>query len=90
MRAARNVFIVIASYIGWSTASGGARWSMPHMPVKPTASATSRALDQRVDRHAHLGKEQMELDAHLGTALSSWTQRNRRRATTTAASGPGP
>src|SRR5258708_1321750 len=37
--AASQVLVTIASYIGWSSAMGGARWSMPVIPTKPAASA---------------------------------------------------
>ena len=39
VRAASHVAVVIASNIGWSSASGGARWSINAMPSKPAASA---------------------------------------------------
>ena len=31
--------MTIASNIGWSSASGGTKWSMPVIPTKPPASA---------------------------------------------------
>ncbi len=51
--AASHAVVTIASYIGWSSAIGGARWSMPVMPTKPAASAararaTSCSKDSRI------------------------------------------
>src|SRR5205085_540681 len=53
VRAASHVVVTIASYIGWSSAMGGARWSMPVIPTKPAASAacaraTSLSNDIRI------------------------------------------
>jgi hypothetical protein len=37
--AANQVTVVRASYIGWSAAPGGNRWSITASPVKPAVSA---------------------------------------------------
>ena len=47
------VFVTIASYIECCSAPGGARWSMPAIPVKPAdsaarAEATRRSNDIRI------------------------------------------
>ncbi len=44
--AASQVTVVRASYIGWSAAAGGYRWSITASPVKPAASA-ARARSTR-------------------------------------------
>jgi len=37
--AAIQALVTIASNMGWSSAMGGARWSIPEMPTNPAASA---------------------------------------------------
>ena len=66
VRAASHVAVVIASNIGWSSASGGARWSISAMPSKPAASAACARSTMRVHGHPHLRQE--EVDLHLRRA----------------------
>ena len=75
--AASHVVVTIASNIGWSSASGGTRWSMPVMPTNPAASAARARATELVERQPHLRQEQVELHraanlASTSRCLSCW------------------
>ena len=67
MWAASQVVVTIASYMGWSSAIGGARWSMPVIPDEPGRLRRPGRGDEVVEGQPHLRQEQVELHDTLLT-----------------------
>ena len=81
---ASHVLVIIASNMGWFSARGGVRWSMPATPANPAASAArarstiwsivSRICGRKTQNSSGLFTWQLLTGTHAGsarTALSS-------------------